>query len=88
MCLIYVVATAFLHLKIFQHRCFFFLIYEIFKDIYFEEHLQTTAFSSSSFKLDLVHLTVFPDFKPFATVCISKILCFCCQASSSLFYQV
>ena len=28
---------------------------------YFEEHLQTTAFSSSSFKLDLVDLNVFPD---------------------------
>ena len=36
-------------------------IYEIFKNIYFEEHLRTTASSSSSFKLDLVDLTVFPD---------------------------
>ena len=72
----------------FPTQVFFFLIYEIFKDIYFEEHLQTTAFRSSSFKLDLVRLTVFPDFQPFATVCMSKILRFCCQASSSLFYQV
>ena len=33
----------------------------ISKNIYFEEHLRMTAFSSSSFKLDLVDLTVFPD---------------------------
>ena len=36
-------------------------ICEIFKNTYFEEHLRMTAFSSSSFKLDLVDLTVFPD---------------------------
>ena len=62
---------------------------------YFEEHLQTTAFSSSSFKLDLVDLTVFPDSnlrlakinKPLTTVCVSKFSRFCCHASSCLGYQ-
>ena len=50
----------------------------IFKNTYFEDHLWITAFSSS-FKLDLVDLTVFSDLnlrlaktKPFTTVCISK----------------
>ena len=36
-------------------------ICEIFKSTYFEEYLRTPAFSSPSFKLDLVDLTVFPD---------------------------
>ena len=51
--------------------------------------------SSSSFKLDLVVLTVFPDLnlrlekiKPFTTVCISKLSRFCSHASSFLSYQV
>ena len=72
--------------------------YEIcksFKNTYFEEHLQTTAFSSSSFKLDLVDLTVFPDSnlrlakinKPLTTVCVSKFSRFCSHASSFLRYQ-
>ena len=70
-------------------------ICEIFKNTYFEEHLQTTAFSSSSFKLDLVDLTVFPDSnlrlakinKPLTTVCVSKFSRFCSHASSFLRYQ-
>ena len=44
---------------------------------FFEEHLRTIAFSSSSFKLDLADLTIFPDLnlrlakvKPFTTECI------------------
>ena len=36
-------------------------ICEIFKNTFFDEHLRTTAFSSSSFKLDLEDLTVFQD---------------------------
>ena len=51
-------------------------ICEIFKNTYFEEHLRTTAFSSSSFKLNLLDLTVFQDLnlrlvkiKPFTYVC-------------------
>ena len=51
--------------------------------------------SSSSFKLDLVDLTVFPDLnmrlakiKPFRGVCISKFWRFCSNASSFLCYQV
>ena len=36
-------------------------ICEVFENTYFEEHLRITAFTSSSFKLDLVDLTVFPD---------------------------
>ena len=70
-------------------------ICEIFKNTYFEEHLQTTAFSSSSFKLDLVDLTVFPDSnlrlakinKPLTAVCVSKFSRFCSHASSFLRYQ-
>ena len=62
---------------------------------YFEEHLQTTAFSSSSFKIDLVDLTVFPDSnlrlakikKPLTTVWVSKCSCFCSHGSSFLRYQ-
>ena len=42
--------------QVFSHE-----IYEIFKNTYFEEHLRTTASSSSSLKLDLVDLTIFPD---------------------------
>ena len=70
-------------------------ICEIFKNTYFEEHLPTTAFSSSSFKLDLVDLTVFPDSnlrlakinKPLTTVCVSKFSRFCSRASFFLRYQ-
>ena len=70
-------------------------ICEIFKNTYFEEHLPTTAFSSSSFKLDLVDLTVFLDSnlrlakinKPLTTVCVSKFSRFCSHASSFLRYQ-
>ena len=70
-------------------------ICEIFKNTYFEEHLPTTAFSSSSFKLDLVDLTVFPDSnlrlakinKPLTPVCVSKFSRFCSHASSFLRYQ-
>ena len=36
-------------------------ICKMFKNTYFEEHLRMTAFSSSSFKLDLVDLSVFLD---------------------------
>ena len=50
-----------------------------------------TVSSSSSFKLDLEDLTVFPDLnlrlakiKPFTTVCTSKWSCFCSHASSFL----
>ena len=67
-------------------------ICEIFKNTYFEEHLQTTAFSSSSFKLDLVDLTVFPDSnlrlakinKPLTTVCVSEFSRFRSHASCFL----
>ena len=52
-------------------------IYAKFKNTYFKEQIRTTASSSSSFKLDLVDLTVFSDlnlrltkFKPFTTLCI------------------
>ena len=70
-------------------------ICEIFKNTYFEEHLPTTAFSSSSFKLDLVDLTVFPNSnlrlakinKPLTTVCLSKFSRFCSHTSSLLRYQ-
>ena len=70
-------------------------ICEIFRSTYFEEHLQKTAFSSSSYKLDLVDLTVFPDSplrlakinKPLTTVCVSKFSRFCSYASSFLRYQ-
>ena len=68
-------------------------ICEIFKNIYFEEYLRTTAFSSSSFKLDLVDWTVFPDSdliqinKPLTAVCVSKSSRFCSHASSFLRYQ-
>ena len=62
---------------------------------FFEEHLRTTAFSSSSFKLDLVDLTVFPDSnlrlakinKPLTTVCVSKFSRFCSHTCSFLRYQ-
>ena len=72
-------------------------VYEIFKNTYFEEHLQTSASSySPSFKLDLVDLTVFLDLnlrlekiKSFAAVCISsKFSRFCSNAFSFLCYQV
>ena len=54
-----------------------------------------TVFSSSSFKLDLVDLTVFPDSnlrlakinKPLTRVCVSKFSRFCSRASSFLRYQ-
>ena len=66
-------------------------ICEIFKSNYFEEYLRMTAFSFSSFKLDLVDLTIFPDLnlrmakiKPFTTVCITKFSRFCSPASSFL----
>ena len=70
-------------------------ICEIFRNIYFEEHLRTTAFSSSSYKLDLVDLTVFPDStlrlakinKPLTTVCVSKFSRFCSYAFSFLRYH-
>ena len=65
------------------------------KKNYFEEDLQTTVFCSSSFKLDLVDLTVFPNSnlrlakinKPLTTVCVSKFSRFCSHASSFLRYQ-
>ena len=67
-----------------------FLRTPILKNIY-----KRLTSSSSSFKLDLVHLTVFPDLnlrlakiKPFGAVCISKFSRFCCNASSFLCYQV
>ena len=70
-------------------------IFEIFKNPYFEEHLRTTASSSSSFKLGLVDLTVFPDLnltlakiKPFTTICVSNFSRFCRHTSSFLCYQV
>ena len=74
---------------------FSYKIYEVFKN-YFEEHLRTTVSSSSSFKLDLVDLIVFPDLnlrlakiKSFTTVCISsKFSRFCSHAFSFLCYQV
>ena len=70
-------------------------ICEVFKNTYSEEHLRITAFSSSSFKLDLVDLTVFPDSnlrlakinKPLTTVCVSKFSRFWSHASSFLRYQ-
>ena len=73
-----------------------FEICEIFKNTSFEEHLRTTAFSSSSFKLDLADLTVFPDSnlrldkidKPLTTVCVSKFSRFCSHTSSLPCYQV
>ena len=40
---------------------FSFEICENLKNSYFEEHPRTAAFSSSSFKLDLVDLAVFSD---------------------------
>ena len=56
---------------------------------------KVTVSSSSSFKLNLVVLTVFPHLnlrlekiKPFTTVCISKFSRFCSHASSLLSYQV
>ena len=68
-------------------------IYEIFKSTYFEEHLRTTASSSSSLKLDLVGLTVFPDLNlrlakntSFTAVCISsKFSRFCSHDFSWVF---
>ena len=71
-------------------------IYEKFENIYFEEQIRTTDSSSSSFKLDLVDLTVFLDLnfrlakvKPFTSVSISpKFSHFCCHAFSSLCYKV
>ena len=65
------------------------------KKNYFEEDLQTTVFCSSSFNLDLVDLTVFPNSnfrlakinKPLTTVCVSKFSRFCSHASSFLRYQ-
>ena len=81
--------------QVMRLQVFSYEICEIFNNTYFEEHLQTTAFSSSSFKLDLVDLTAFPDLnlrqakiKPFTTVCISKLSRFCSLASSFLRYQV
>ena len=72
-------------------------MFEICKifNIYFEEHLATTAFSFSSFKSDLVDLTVFLDSnlrlaklnKPLTTVGVSKFSHFCSHASSFLRYQ-
>ena len=67
-------------------------ICEIFKNTYFEEHLRTTAFSSSSFKLVLVDLTLLPDEnlrlakinKPLTTVCVSQFSRFRSHASSFL----
>ena len=57
--------------------------------------MQTTVFSFSSFKLDLVNLTTFPDLNlrltkinPFTTACITKFSCFCSPASSFLCCQV
>ena len=72
---------------------FFYEIYEIFKNTYFEEHLRTTPSSSSSLKLGLVDLTVFPDLnlrlaknKSFTAVCISsKFSSFCSHAFSWVF---
>ena len=70
-------------------------ICEIFKNTFFDEHLRTTAFSSSSFKLDLEDLTVFQDLnlrfakiKLFTTVFLSNFSSFCSDASSFLCYQV
>ena len=71
-------------------------IYEIFKNTFFEEHLRMTASGSSSFKLDLIDLTVSSDlnlrltkFKPFTTLCISSnISRSCSHAFSFLCYQV
>ena len=68
---------------------------EIFKNTYFEGHLRATAFSSSSFKLDLIDLTVFPDLnlrlakiKSFTTTFISSTFSrFCSHAFSFLCYQ-
>ena len=70
-------------------------ICEISKNIYFEEHLRTTAFISSSFKLDLVDLTVFRDLnltlakiKPFTKVCISDIRIFAFAQSRFFFLML
>ena len=71
-------------------------ICELFKNTYFEKHLRTTAFSSSSFKLDLVDFTVFPDSnlrlvkinKLLPIVCVSKFSRFCSHRSSFLCYQI
>ena len=57
--------------------------------------IRPTAFSFSSFKLDLVDLTVFPDSnlrlakinKPLTTVCVSKFSRFCSHTCSFLRYQ-
>ena len=75
-------------------------ICKILKNSYFEEHLWTTAFSSSYFKLDLVDLTVFSDSnlrlakinKSLTTWCVSKLLplrhhSFCHYAYSPLFFH-
>ena len=75
---------------------FSYKIYEICKNTYFEEHLRATASSFSSFKLDLVDLTVFPDLdlrlvkiKYFTTVYIlSRFSHFCSHAFSFLRYQI
>ena len=77
-------------------QVFSYEIYEIFKNTYFEDNLRTTASSSSSFKLDLVDLTVFPDLnlrlakiKSFTTVCISsKFSRFSSHVFAFLCYQV
>ena len=70
-------------------------ICKIFKNNYFEEHLRTTTFCSSSFKLDLVDLTVFPNSnlrlvkinKSLTTVWVSNFSRLCSHASSFLRYQ-
>ena len=82
-------------LQALRTQVFSYKICEIFKYTFFDEHLRTTAFSSSSFKLDLEDLTVFQDLnlrlakiKPFTTVFLSKFSSFCSDASSFLCYQV